>query len=365
MEWGRGFSDSVDVHESRFLEVTQMISRLHAIQLDELEWLDQAQVFIGDGSRNLGEWVAAKADVGIDTGRRLARTMRRTQNKPWLRESLARGEISFDRVEALSRIDDSKELLKHLDIAGVRRAAADLIEISHEDEARTAADQFLVMQPSLDESWWKLWGGLDGVCGAAVNQALTENADRLPGLPDASQPSLGWRKAMALYELATGGRSPRSHITVFVNAETAVPNGGPAGVRLEAGPRVGAQALTALLCDAVTEVTVNSADGTPMIYGRTTRSIPPRLRRANLASNQGHCLADGCDSGYRIEAHHITPWSEGGPTDPENLVPLCWYHHHVVVHQRGFRIYRHPEHGRIRFRRPNTSTGPPGGQPEG
>jgi hypothetical protein len=36
---------------------------------------------------------------------------------------------------------------------------------------------------------------------------------------------------------------------------------------------------------------------------------------------------------------------------------LCWFHHQIVVHQKGFVPYRHPDHGRIRFRPPNR--GPP------
>lgn len=55
---------------------------------------------------------------------------------------------------------------------------------------RMAADQFLVLQPSLDESWWKIWGGLDGPAGAAVDQALTVRADELSPLPDGSKGNL-------------------------------------------------------------------------------------------------------------------------------------------------------------------------------
>jgi hypothetical protein len=30
----------------------------------------------------------------------------------------------------------------------------------------------------------------------------------------------------------------------------------------------------------------------------------------------------------------------------------------VVVHERGFQIYQHPDHGRIRFRRPHPARSP-------
>jgi hypothetical protein len=33
-------------------------------------------------------------------------------------------------------------------------------------------------------------------------------------------------------------------------------------------------------------------------------------------------------------------------------VLLCWFHHHLVVHQWGYQLFQHPDHGRIRFRPP-------------
>jgi hypothetical protein len=37
---------------------------------------------------------------------------------------------------------------------------------------------------------------------------------------------------------------------------------------------------------------------------------------------------------------------------------LCWFHHQVIVHERGYEIYCHPDHGRIRFRKPPPRPGP-------
>ncbi len=66
---------------------------------------------------------------------------------------------------------------------------------------------------------------------------------------------------------------------------------------------------------------------------------------------RGRCAADGCDSRYRLQAHHIISWSQGGLTDLDNLVLLCWYHHHIVVHRQGSPSTNTPETGRIRFKR--------------
>ncbi len=356
MEWRSFTNDQIEEILGR---IEQKESEGRALKIEALEELDRRQVFTADGSRNLSEWYAACVDVSHTTARSLVQTMRRTQNKPHLRDALAAGEVSFDRVEALSKLEDEPGLLQHLDISGVYRTAADRVEITSEDEGRSAADQYLIMQPSLDESWWTLRGGLDGVTGAVIDQALADRADNLPELPDGASGSNGWKRAVALYEMASGGTSPQAQVTVFVDAEQATPSDGKAGVRLESGPRVGAEALSAILCDSIIEITVRSEDGIPMRYGRSSRIIPPALRRAVLATTGGHCSIDGCNSRYRVEAHHILPYSEGGRTDPENLIPLCWFHHHIAIHQRGLELFQHHDHGRWRLRQPPLDPGAP------
>ena len=76
-----------------------------------------------------------------------------------------------------------------------------------------------------------------------------------------------------------------------------------------------------------------------------------------LAKYGFRCAADGCNSRYRLQVHHLTPWSQGGTTDQEDLVLLCWFHHQVVIHERGFNIVVH-QTGRVRFTRPPSSRGP-------
>jgi hypothetical protein len=216
----------------------------------------------------------------------------------------------------------------------------------------------LILQPSLDESWWKLWGGLDGYSGAIVDKALSEMADQLPDLPDGTRGDSSWRKATALTALCISDDPPPAQITVFIDTDHALASNGQSGVVLEAGPRIGKDTLEAILCDAVTEITVTTENGIPMAYGRHRRTIPPALRRAIIHRDHNRCAADGCQSRNRLQIHHITPWSQDGPTNPDNLITLCWYHHHTVIHQQHYTLYRHPEHRRIRFHKPVRA--PPG-----
>ena len=350
---------TTDELERRLVESRRARSQLDAHDIDVIEELDRRQTATGDGCRSLSEWVAARLDLSLDSARRLVRTMRRTAHRPELREALASGEVSFDRVEALSKISEDVGLLSHLDVAGVESEASKRARISAEDEARSVGDQFLVLQPTLDESWWRLWGGLDGYSGAIVDKALTEAADALPTLPDGSRGDSSWRKANALVQLCVSEEAPPAQVTVFVDTKHAAESNAESGVVLEAGPRVGRQALEAVLCDAVVEVTARAEDGEPMRYGRTQRTAPPALRRALIAAQGGMCAADGCTSRHRLQVHHVNSWAQGGETNPKDLIVLCWFHHQVVIHQRGYHIYRHPHHGRIRFRARDTPARPP------
>jgi 5-methylcytosine-specific restriction endonuclease McrA len=355
---------STDQLEQRTVARRVEMNRLHAEELLDLEELDYRQVATGDGCKSLSEWVAGRLDVSTDTARSLVRTMRRTQHRPDLREALETG-VSFDRVEALSKIPDKIGLLEHLDVGGVEREAAIRTRITADDELRSSDDQFLVLQPSLDESWWKLWGGLEGTGGSILDKVLSEIADQLPSLPDGTRGSSGFRKATALVQLAIADDPPPAQVTVHVDTRHAAETNGQAGVILEAGPRVGRHALEAVLCEAVVEVTTTSEAGVPMVYGRKTRTIPPVLRRFILHRDGLTCQADGCPSNHRLQIHHLVPWSQGGTTDPDNLITLCWYHHQIVVHQQGFTPYRHPRHERIRFIRthPASDARAPGHDP--
>lgn len=341
---------STDQLEQRLRANAEISSKVAAQQLILIEELDRRQVSLGDGCRTMGEWVARTLDIGADTARQLVRTMRRTGERPDLRGALASG-VSFDRIEALSRIPEPVGLLQAIDVGAIRREAALRGQFAGSEPCKGPNDRFLVVQPSLDESWWKLWGGLDAHAGAIVDKVLSEMADELPRVPDDRPTDAGWRRATALVELCVGDEPAPAHVSVFVDARHAAGTEGHTGVIIESGPAAARTALEAILCGATTEVIARAEDGRYMDYGHKHRVVPPSLRRALVEKHQGACAADGCISRNRLQAHHIVPWSRGGRTDQDNLVLLCWFHHQVVVHERGMEPFSHPGHGRVRFRR--------------
>lgn len=75
----------------------------------------------------------------------------------------------------------------------------------------------------------------------------------------------------------------------------------------------------------------------PLKLGRTRRRFSAG-QRAALAARDGCCRRCGRPVA-QTEAHHITPWSHGGPTDIDNAILLCRFDH-LLVHNNGWRIER-------------------------
>lgn len=84
---------------------------------------------------------------------------------------------------------------------------------------------------------------------------------------------------------------------------------------------------------------VIDARGDVMKLGRETR-LYTRRQRVALAARDGGCRFPGCERPPSwTEAHHIVPWSEGGTTDVADGVLLC-RHHHLLLHNNGWRFQR-------------------------
>ena len=80
----------------------------------------------------------------------------------------------------------------------------------------------------------------------------------------------------------------------------------------------------------------------PLAVGRTQRFATGAQRTA-LAVRDGGCILCGRPPA-ECQTHHVTPWSEGGRTDLDDLVLLCWSHHREVDLNR-WTITRNPDRG--------------------
>ncbi len=359
-------SVTTDRIEQVLLEGEATVARVRASQMRLLAELDQRQVPLMDGARNLTEWVSARMDLAPETAQKLTQTATRLTDQPQLAEELEQGSISFDRVAEESRLVGSGaqpelvSLSRGWSIAGIRRMAARYRRISRQDEQDTYRDRFLSIQPTLDQTSYKLWGRFPGTDGRLLDEALTRRADQFPTMPDGKRCARTQRQADALVSIAQdsleeaeGASSSAPLVSIFVDATLAANTKGEAGASIDTGPRVGPLTLEEILCDGQVEILKTAEDGTPVSVGPTARTITPKLRRFILHRDGGACTADGCQSHYRLQPHHVIPRSRGGTHHPSNLTTLCWFHHHVVIHRNGYRIDPHSPPQRRRFLDPD------------
>jgi len=67
-----------------------------------------------------------------------------------------------------------------------------------------------------------------------------------------------------------------------------------------------------------------------------------RLIEAGLATLSGAdpgCRFPGCDRPPQwTDAHHLIAWADGGPTNLDNILLLCRWHH-TAVHEGGWTLH--------------------------
>ncbi|MBF4459596.1 HNH endonuclease signature motif containing protein [Pseudoclavibacter sp. VKM Ac-2867] len=148
-----------------------------------------------------------------------------------------------------------------------------------------------------------------------------------------------------------GGEAP----TVVITTTDAGLNGKasrPADVpHLErTGTPVPPSLVAKTLCDGFVQVALLGSNGEPLRLGRRQRLYSRAQRRA-LASRDGGCITPGCwKPPGMCEAHHTTPWVEGGLTNVDEGVLLCSFHHHLA-HKNQLEVVR-DRAGRWRALRP-------------
>ena len=298
---------------------------------------------------------------------------------PALAAALARGELSYAKVRALTRVatPETEARLLAVGRAGtavhVERIVRGWRRVDRQAEAREAARQHAgrALHVHQDEDGTVvLRGRLTPEVGALLLRALdaaretlyqrrraneavlpvTDRALETPTRPQQQADALALLAEAALHhELDPGAPGERYQVVVHVDAAVLADPGKPGQSVLEEGSRVPAGTSRRLACDASRVVMRHDEDGRVVEIGARTRTIPPALRRA-LQHRDRSCRFPGCH--VRVgEGHHVRHWAQGGPTTLSNLALLC-RRHHRAVHEEGYQVERLPD-GALRFRRPD------------
>ena len=332
------------------------------------------------GFRSCAAWLSWRVGLDLGAARERVRVARALGTLPRLAQALARGELSYAKVRALTRVatPETEERLVAVGRAGTAEHVERIVRgwrrvdriAEAREEARRHQSRALHVYPD-EDGMVVIRGRLAPEVGALLVQALAAAREALyqqrrasvsaeTHSPDVSAetPTMAQQQADALGLLAEtalhsgidpGAPGERYQVVVHVDAPALADPDQPGQSVLEDGAHVSAETSRRLACDASRVVMRHGLDGRVVEVAARTRTIPPALRRALHHRDRG-CRFPGC--GVRFgQGHHIRHWAQGGPTTLSNLAVLC-RRHHRAVHEEGYQLDRQPN-GELRFRRPD------------
>jgi hypothetical protein len=350
----------------------------------ELVWELQEE---GD-SDDLSRFLAWRCGITGREAREYVRVAEALQELPATRAAFARGELTFTKVRALTRVATASsevgllELAEALTASQLERALRVYRRVADADARETHELEFVDYYFDEDGSLY-LRARLAAEDGTLLVKALDaarervverRREERAASESDAGASAASAEHALqpprstpveALLDLAEASmnafdeqRVERARLVVHVDA-AALSADGRGRTELEDGPVISPETARRLGCDAELVAQVER-DGLPVSAGRRRRTVPPALRRLLEARDGDTCCFPGCERSRHLQAHHRRHWAHGGDTSVENLVLLC-FHHHRLVHEGGYTI-EDVAAGGLRFRNRHgvlCSTAPP------
>jgi Domain of unknown function (DUF222)/HNH endonuclease len=360
--------------EQRVEELASLSAHLSAATARwlELAWQMREQ---GDSS-DLQAFLAWRCGITGREVREFMRVAEALQELPAIREAFGRGELTFTKVRALTRVATAPSEEGLLELAGAltasqleralrvfRRVAAEDAREAHELEyvdyyqdgdgtlflrARLAAEDGTLLIKALEAARERVFERRREERAAAESEPQAPaqgESEPCCGSVDPLRPS----RVEALLDLAEASmtaddepRRERARVVVHVDA-AALSADGRGRSELDNGPLISPETARRLGCDADVVAQIER-DGLPLSVGRNRRTVPPALRRLLEARDGQTCCFPGCERRRHLQAHHRRHWAHGGETSLENLVLLC-YQHHRLVHEGGYSVEGDAERG--------------------
>ncbi|NKV29335.1 DUF222 domain-containing protein [Rhodococcus hoagii] len=374
------------------LDICHAIEQLEALRAATVAEIDERAVsFDTLGFRSVKQWLAANTLLEVPAAARILALGRMLGRQPEIADAFNAGDISAEHAALIGKFCETpprgmpNEALGScrkvlLDAASgpaattttVRTCISRLERIFESDELPPSEDternEFHASKTLNGRVSVK--GDLDAVTGEMLLTALSALIKpRNPVDDPAEKRTPARQRADAFAEILRryldSGDAPieggeRPHLSLHVNAsdlarsesahEWVNPDGDSdlfGDKDIARMPHMGPLSIATarrLACDChLTPIVMD--DGVPLNLGRTSRTVSKKQRRALIARDHG-CAFPGCGAPpAHCEGHHVKHWADGGPTDLDNLVLLCRYHHQLLHHSHwGVRIGadRHP-----------------------
>jgi hypothetical protein len=358
-------------------QITELAGHLNSANhrlLTLIAEFDRRKGWSESATQSCAHWLNWKCGIDIGAAREKVRVAHALEALPKISAAMARGELSYSKVRAITRVADAatEEMLLSIALHGTAhhvettvrcfRRARQAEELSREARQQAARkltwsfddDGSLIIKACLPAETGALFLKALNVAvedayqeqrvsveTSEVTKARVASDNPTPG----EQPPFSVRRADALGRmaesfLANGAHAlasgERHHVVVHVDAQT-LRDGCNGRCEHEDGPALAVETARRMGCDASVVAVLEDENGEPLNVGRKTRTIPPSIRRALHSRDKEGCRFPGCTNKHFVDGHHIQHWAHGGETCLSNLVTLCRFHHRQV-HEGGVTI---------------------------
>lgn len=351
-----------------------LVSWSSTMAASECRWLrlvaefDRRQRYLHWGCQNSAKWLMWRCGLDQRAAHEKVRVARALASLPVVAAAFERGELSYSKVRAITRVahpgieaalvDTARAIhtagLEQI-VSGIRRSRV----LNHpERPAHQPPARRSVTYRHEEDGTVVLVARLPAAEHAIVLQAIDQLLE-----DDPKQASFEQRRADALVAVAARSlaaaqpeqtsTADRYQVLVHVDAAVLTEDDPTGECRLDHGPALPAETARRLCCDGSVTRLYEDHDGRPVAIGAKTRTVPTAMRRA-LHARDRSCRIPGCTHRAWLDAHHHQHWIDGGPTNLDNLVLVC-RRHHTLLHDGGWTLTRAPD-GRWQFTNPHGST---------
>jgi hypothetical protein len=303
--------------------------------LRQLREFDRVDGWHRAGALSCAHWLSWRVGMDLGAAREKVRVARKLGELAQMDAALKKGEISYSKVRAMTRVATEAN---EAELLGMARCATGaqlekicrlkrMVNALAGESAKDVEERRYVVERATGDGMVSIQLRLLPEEAARVMKAfeVAGSGNRADGAVAVADAALG-RKL-------DGEGSLRPPVEVVVHVQASDLEG-----RTELGDGISAEVSRRLLCDAGVVPMLEDEAGKTIDVGRKTRAIPPALRRA-LDARDGGCRFPGCTNRIFTDAHHVKHWLEGGETSLANTVLLC-RRHHRFLHEYGFSLER-------------------------
>jgi Domain of unknown function (DUF222) len=385
-------------------ELRALMTAVHAEYMEVLGAFIESEACRIDGMPDTTSWLTARSNLSRVTARHEVDIATRAPEIPALMDAWRQGRISWDQLLVLAPVATPETDADLAETApgwtyhrSVLQARA-LRPVPAEDAAAQHRDRFVQLLWQRD-STLKVRGRLSGEQATIVETTLNRlvdalgeqgrfdedgrpirrdarRADVLVKMCEADPQVLAQSPTRPLVVVHVGaerlahdddphdpaGRSDAGGVTGDTGASNSPDGRGSPGASwgtaepptIGGGWAISGATARRLACDCRWQVVAHDASGHTIGISRESRRIPAWLARVVNHRDQHRCRWPKCDRTVWLEIHHVEHWARLGPSDENNLVNLCWHHHHLV-HEGRWHMTIDPSTRQVTIYRPDMS----------